>query len=68
MNTSYDQAVAVLRRNIRETMARAKRQDITGMSFDCLKADTPTTGLACSESVYNVAFQQAVREVASGIE
>jgi hypothetical protein len=62
--TEMEKAVKTLEKSIKDVIARARQDGITGMSLGCLKQNTPTTGLTCSVPVYHEAFRVAASNVA----
>jgi hypothetical protein len=59
-----EQSVKTLEKSIKATITEARKRGTTGMSFECLKQNTPTTGLTCSVPVYHKAFRVAASNVA----
>ena len=62
--TEMEKAVKTLEKSIKDVIARARQDGITGMSLGCLKQNTSTAGLTCSVPVYHEAFRVAASNVA----
>lgn len=56
-NSNENKAVQVLLESVRATIRRAKRRGTIGMSADCLRANTSTSGLRCSVAEYRAAWE-----------